>query len=274
MPHTLQKKWRAVCVWNRYSVRNSSPASRRNWVSCTFTIKAFLRRQIEQSHIVSSGKSVSISKRTAPQWQLPVYVCIGRALIASHPDLGLDELREQGEGFLPAEVAGFGWNDIRHALLHDAQLRSAGYRLQRDGDVHESRKIGIVESVGMADAPVRLELEILAAERVSVPRREIRERHLERAANPGLEMMHVAGEAVRRQPFAEGVGIEEGSVDAFGGRAQNAVQGDGVGHWATLEGIMDVILRRHVSERSFRTRVHPARGARPSIRRGSRRASV
>ena len=42
-----------------------------NRLSCTFTISAFLRRQIEQSHIVSSGKSVSTSNVTAPQWQLP-----------------------------------------------------------------------------------------------------------------------------------------------------------------------------------------------------------
>ena len=53
------------------------PRSSRNRLSCTFTISAFLRRQIEQSHVVSSGKSVSISKTTAPQWQLPRYVCIG-----------------------------------------------------------------------------------------------------------------------------------------------------------------------------------------------------
>src|SRR5438094_8086708 len=81
MPHVLQKKWRAVIVWNRYSVSESSPESRRNRLSCTLTINAFLRRQIEQSHIVSSGKSVSISKATAPQWQLPRYFCNGRALI-------------------------------------------------------------------------------------------------------------------------------------------------------------------------------------------------
>ena len=38
----------------------------------TLTMSAFLRLQMEQSHMVSSGKSVSISKRTAPQWQDPV----------------------------------------------------------------------------------------------------------------------------------------------------------------------------------------------------------
>ena len=73
-----QKKWRAVIVWNRYSVSESSPASSRNRLSWTLTISAFLRRQIEQSQVVSSGKSVSISKRTAPQWQLPRYFCSGR----------------------------------------------------------------------------------------------------------------------------------------------------------------------------------------------------
>ena len=36
-------------------------------LSWTLTMSAFLRLQIEQWHIVSLGKSVSISKRTAPQ---------------------------------------------------------------------------------------------------------------------------------------------------------------------------------------------------------------
>ena len=67
----LQKKWRAVRVWNWYSVNASAPASSRSLLSCTLTISALRRRHIEQSHIVSSGKSLSISKRTAPQWQLP-----------------------------------------------------------------------------------------------------------------------------------------------------------------------------------------------------------
>ena len=45
------------------------------------TISAFLRRQIEQSHVVSSGKSVSISNVTAPQWQLPRQVVIARGAV-------------------------------------------------------------------------------------------------------------------------------------------------------------------------------------------------
>jgi hypothetical protein len=53
-----------------------------NLLSCTLTIRAFFLRQIEQSHIVSSGKSVSISKRTVPQWQLPSYFWTWRVLMA------------------------------------------------------------------------------------------------------------------------------------------------------------------------------------------------
>src|SRR5512143_3275999 len=65
-------------VWNRYSASDSSPQISLNLLSWTFTINAFLRRQMEQSQVVSSGKSVSISKRTAPQWQLPRYCRVGR----------------------------------------------------------------------------------------------------------------------------------------------------------------------------------------------------
>jgi len=46
MPQTLQKKCRAVCVWNWYSVRESSPERRRNLLSWTLTISAFFLWQI------------------------------------------------------------------------------------------------------------------------------------------------------------------------------------------------------------------------------------
>ena len=63
-------------VWKRYSVNASAPDSNLNLLSWTFTINAFFRRQIEQSHIVSSGKSLSISNLTAPQWHRPETVRI------------------------------------------------------------------------------------------------------------------------------------------------------------------------------------------------------
>ncbi len=71
MPQVPQKKCLAVRVWKRYSTSASAPASSLKRLSWTFTISAFRRRQIEQSQVVSSGKSVSISNATAPQWQLP-----------------------------------------------------------------------------------------------------------------------------------------------------------------------------------------------------------
>src|SRR5690606_8187261 len=40
-------------------------------------------------------------------------------------NLGLDQHREVGERLLPAEVARFGGNHVRHALLRDVQLGAA-----------------------------------------------------------------------------------------------------------------------------------------------------
>lgn len=41
--------------------------------------------------------------------------------------------------------------------------------------------------------------------------------------------MHLASEAVRREPFRFGIGIKEGAIDALGFGAENAVEPDGVG---------------------------------------------
>jgi len=71
MPQTLQKQCRAVCVRKRYSVSASAPLGSSKRLSCILTMSAFLRRQIEQSQVVSSGKPVPIAKRTEPQWQAP-----------------------------------------------------------------------------------------------------------------------------------------------------------------------------------------------------------
>jgi len=73
--------WSQPFSQNRYSLSDASPASSVNRLSCTFTISAFLRRQIEQSQVVSSGKSVSMRNRTRWQWQLPVQCCNVRAPI-------------------------------------------------------------------------------------------------------------------------------------------------------------------------------------------------
>src|SRR5215510_16483848 len=65
-------------------------------------------------------------------------------------NLRLDELREQGEGFLPAQIARLGWDDTGHPLLHDAHLRADGYLLQGNRRLHFSRQIWVVELVRVA----------------------------------------------------------------------------------------------------------------------------
>ena len=89
--------------------------------------------------------------------------------------VGLDELRQESERFLPAETAGLGWDDSRHALLHDVQLGSARDALQSNRRVHLARKIRIVERVRVANAFIWHEVELFAAEGVTVTRSEIRE---------------------------------------------------------------------------------------------------
>ena len=47
----------------------------------------------------------------------------------------------------------------------------------------------------------------------------------------GIDVMDRAGEAVRRKPLHDGVGVEKRPVDALGLRLQNAMETDGaIGH--------------------------------------------
>jgi len=69
----------------------------------------------------------------------------------------------------------------------------------------------------------------LAAEGMRLAVAEVRERHLAAAAHPRIHVMHLAGEAVGRQPFGHGIGVEEGAVDAFSRRTEDAVETDCVG---------------------------------------------
>lgn len=49
------------------------------------------------------------------------------------------------------------------------------------------------------------------------------------AADLGVQLLDLAGEAVGRKPPGEGLPVEEGTVDLFGSGAQHAVQADGSG---------------------------------------------
>src|SRR5581483_5499760 len=90
-------------------------------------------------------------------------------------DLRFDQLRKLRKRVLPAEIAGFRRNHRWDAFLDYAELGADGYGLERDGRLHLSRQIRIIELVGVADALARHELHISAPERVAVTAGEVRE---------------------------------------------------------------------------------------------------
>jgi hypothetical protein len=63
---------------------------------------------------------------------------------------------------------------------------------------------------------------------------ELREGHLEGAADFGVELEDFAQKAIRRQPANESVRIEEGFVNDLGLRFEHAMESDGVGVHAEL----------------------------------------
>jgi len=139
-------------------------------------------------------------------------------------------LREQDERLLPAQRAGFRRDLRRNALLHDVDRGAAEHLREADRRAHFARQVRIVEAVGVHDAQAGHEFEVLTAEGVARPRRVVGERHPVRAADARVEVVDLAGEAVRRQPLGHRVGVEERPVDAVGRGAQDAVKADGSGH--------------------------------------------
>src|ERR1043166_8283221 len=127
-------------------------------------------------------------------------------------NIGLDELREEIERFLPADVASLDRNNRRHSLLRDVQVGSASYFLQGDGRVHFSGKVGVVEFVRVTDALVRHQFQIFSAEGVTPPGAEIGERHLVGAADLGIHLVNLSGKSVRRKPFTYRLAIEKLSI--------------------------------------------------------------
>jgi len=150
-----------------------------------------------------------------------------RAETPSVRNLGLDQPGQLRQRLLPAEVAHLDRDHIGDAFLHDGHVGAAGHRPQRNGGAHLARQLGIVEAVGVDDPLAGHQLEVLAAERVAVTAGEIGERHPERAAHLRVHLVHLAGEAVGRQPFRHRIRIEESAVDALGLGAQYAVEPDG-----------------------------------------------
>src|SRR6059036_2066175 len=67
-------------------------------------------------------------------------------------DLGLDELRQKHERFLPAEIASIGRNRFGNPFLRDVQLGPTGHLLQGNRRPHLARQARVVESGRVANA--------------------------------------------------------------------------------------------------------------------------
>jgi hypothetical protein len=100
--------------------------------------------------------------------------------------------------------------------------------------LHRAGQVRIVELVGVPNSLVGRQFEVLPAERVALACREVRERHLVRAANAGVDVVNLAGESVWGKPFDLRVRIEERSIDPLGLGPQDSVKADCAGHDAIL----------------------------------------
>src|SRR5467141_1304551 len=155
----------------------------------------------------------------------------GQASSTLAGNLSFDELCEKDERFLPAEIAGLGRNGIRYPFLHYVQLSTARDLLQGYSRLHFSGQIRVVEFVRVANAFVWHQLKILSAERVAMARGEVCERHLVGTADFRIQMVNLAGKAIRREPFGHCVGIEKRPIDSLGRSTEHTVEPDDVcGH--------------------------------------------
>src|SRR6185436_14486785 len=143
-------------------------------------------------------------------------------------NLRLDELRKQGERFLPAEIARLWWDGLRNPFLYDGHLGTDRHLLQGYRRLHFSAEVRVVELVRVASAFMWHQLEICSAEGVAVAGGEVCERHPVGTADFGIEMVALAREAVRRKPFGHCVWIEERPIDFLGRRTEHTVEPDGV----------------------------------------------
>ncbi len=119
-------------------------------------------------------------------------------------------------------------NGRGHPFLHDAQFRATRDLLQVNRRLHFAGQIWVVKFVGVADAFVWRQLAIFSTKGMTRPSGEVGERHFEGAADFRLQMVHLAGESVRRKPFDLGIRIEKRPVDLLGRGADDTMKPDGV----------------------------------------------
>jgi hypothetical protein len=70
-------------------------------------------------------------------------------------------------------------------------------------------QVRVVDPIGILQRLGRLQLAVFAAEGMALPRREVRERHPERAADLRFKVMHFASGPVRWKPARHGVRLDE-----------------------------------------------------------------
>jgi acetyl-CoA acetyltransferase len=92
-------------------------------------------------------------------------------------DLRLDEFGQVAQRLLPAQVTGLDWNDIWQAFLHDIDFRAERDPLQCHRHSNLSGQVRVLELVGVAQALVGHELNVLATERVALAGGEIAKGH-------------------------------------------------------------------------------------------------
>src|ERR1700690_4526733 len=88
-------------------------------------------------------------------------------------DLRLDEFGQVSQRLLPTQVTGFDWNDIRQTFLHDVDFRAERDFFQRHRHLNLTGQVRVLELVGVAQALVRDDLDILTSERVAMAGGEI-----------------------------------------------------------------------------------------------------
>lgn len=113
--------------------------------------------------------------------------------------------------------------------LCDVHFHADGDRSDLDCRHHLAGQIRIVETIRVTNQLVRLQLHILAAERMRLAGREVREGHLICAPDPHISVVHLGGKAIGRQPLHHRIRIDERAVHAVGRGTKDAMQSNSIG---------------------------------------------
>src|SRR2546422_1489871 len=125
-------------------------------------------------------------------------------------------------------MAGLGRNNTGHSFLYYVQLSSNRDFLQGHRNLHFARQVRVVKSVRVADAFMWYEFKVLASERMTLARGEVRKRHLMCPADFGIHVVNLSSESVRRKPLAYRVWIKECSIHTLMRRTQDPVKPDSI----------------------------------------------